>query len=113
MVTIIGYHQRQNAEGETFLVLELEGSLEIIKSKAGKSYATTRKCKLPCTFSEETAIRLIGTQLEGFIEKVGCEPYEYTVPNSSETVTLYHSYTYVPEQGEKMHINSSRVMEVI
>jgi hypothetical protein len=114
MVIISAYYQRQTNEGKPFLVLELQGGLEIVKSKlTGKSYATNKRCTLPCTFDETVAKGLIGTHIQGNIEKVECEPYDYKLPNSDEVVTLDYSYSYVEPQSERAHITSPKVVEVI
>jgi hypothetical protein len=44
-----------------------------------------------------TCEALIGTQIPGRIEKVECEPYEYTIRETGETVYLRFKFVYVPE----------------
>ena len=40
---------------------------------------------------------LIGEKIPGSIEKVSCEPYEYTIRESGETITLDFTYQFVSE----------------
>lgn len=98
MVTIINYKERQKEDGTSFFVLELQGGIEMVQSKAtGNFYATAKKANLPSTFDELTCKALIGTQMPGAIEKVECEPYEYTIQSTGEIITLSHRYSYVQE----------------
>lgn len=114
MVTITNYFQRQTAEGKPFLVLELQGGLEILKSRlTGKAYATNKKCTIPCTFDETVAKGLVGTHIKGEIDKVPCDPYDYRLPNSDEVVTLDYTYSYVEPQSDRVYVASPRVVEVI
>ena len=94
MVTITGYSQRKSAEGKTFIVLELEGGLQVQQSQTGRLYASVSKCTLPCTFDEVTARELVGTTLSGSIVKVLCEPYSFTNPTTGESVTLSSKSIY-------------------
>jgi hypothetical protein len=99
MITITGYHVRQNQEGKQFIVLELQGDVELIQSSAsGKFYATAKKCTMPSTFPEEVAKTLVGKQLKGRIEKVQTDEYEYANPETGEVLTLAHTFVYVPEE---------------
>ncbi len=66
-------------------------------SKTGRFYATARKTNLVCTFDEETCKSLVGQKIPGTIDKIKCEPYEYTLPKSDEKITLTHTYAYNPE----------------
>jgi hypothetical protein len=110
MVTVKNVQERKSNEGKTFLVLELEAGLEIATSKAtGKPYATTRRCSIPCTMDKESARQLIGTALPGTIEKVSCEPYDYQIPDSGETVTLDYSYAYVNPSVHLQENGSSKM----
>lgn len=99
MVTVNNYNIRQNSEGKTFITLELTGDIEMVQSaKTGRFYATNRKCNIPCTFDEATAKNMLGKQMPGTIAKMQCDPYDYTLPETGETIQLEHSYGYVPEQ---------------
>ena len=56
---------------------------------------TAKKANLPTTFDEITCTALIGTQLDGDVKKVECDPYEYTIKETGEIMTMYHRYEYV------------------
>jgi hypothetical protein len=62
----------------------------------GKFYATVRKCSIPATFDELVAESLVGTQLQGDVVRIISEPYQYTIKNTGEVITLQHSYGYRP-----------------
>ncbi|CAA0252682.1 conserved hypothetical protein [Tenacibaculum maritimum] len=98
MVRIIGYKQRQKEDGELFYVLELQGGVELIRSKStGNFYATAKKAYIPSTFDEQTCIALTGTEMQGSIIKEECEPYEYIVKETGEEIIMHHRWAYVPE----------------
>lgn len=102
MVTIINFKERSKDDGTSFFVLEVQGGIEMVQSKVtGNFYATAKKAYLPSTFDALTCQALIGTQMSGSIEKEACEPYEYTVRETGEIITLTHRYCYVPEEKEK------------
>ena len=96
-VHIVDYKERFNADGDPFFALILEGELEMVKSsETGNYYATARRTSITSTFNEETCKRMIGTTMPGSIQKVDSEPYEYTVPESGEVITLEHRWEYKP-----------------
>ncbi|MDB0600268.1 hypothetical protein PL373_03750 [Tenacibaculum maritimum] len=98
MVRIINYKQRDKEDGTSFYVLELQGGIEMVKSKeTGNFYATAKKAFLPSTFDEQTCSALIGTEMEGKIIKEDCEPFSYTVKETGEEITLQHRWVYVTE----------------
>ncbi len=100
MVTIADYSKRVNSDGEEFFVLVLQGGLELVKSQqTGRYYATSKKASLPCTFNQEMCKTLIGLQLPGSIMKVECDPYEFTVPETGELLTLSHRWQYLKEEA--------------
>ena len=113
MVTVADYAIRQNAEGEDFVVLILQGDLEMVQSQeTGRFYATARRCSISSTFNEAVAAQMVGKQIPGNIQKVECEPYEYVIPESGEVVELSHRWEYVPEQktqpvSPKVHANQN------
>lgn len=110
MVTVVSYATRENLDGEEYIVLVLQGELEMIQSKeTGRFYATARKATITSTFDERTAGALVGTQIPGKIIKVSCEPYEWVVPESGELVTLEYRYEYIPEGTESKVIKPSIV----
>ena len=98
MVTIINFKERIKEDGTSFFVLELQGGIELAQSqKTGQFYATAKKAYIPSTFDESICKALIGTQMQGSIEKVECEPFEYTVQKTGEIIILSHRYQYVQE----------------
>jgi|GEM_PF-210008 len=98
MVRIIDYKTRTSEDGKEFFTLEIQGGIEMVLSQTtGNFYATARKSSITTTFNEQTCTALIGTQMPGNIEKQECEPYEYTVEDTGEVITLNHKYMYVPE----------------
>lgn len=108
MVKIINVKPSVNNEGKPFFSFLLMGGVEPIQSQqTGKFYLTAKTCYIPTTFDEHTALGLIGTQLPGTVERVGCEPYQYTIKDTGEVVTLSHTYQYVPTEN-----NSVNVLEV-
>ena len=103
MVRIINYKEKTSDEGKTFFLLQLEGPIEILKSKAtGKSYATAQRAYLSTTFDEVTCKALLGSELDGSIQKVECDPYEYTIESTGEIKSLNHRYEYVKEVSESI-----------
>lgn len=98
MVTIIDFKERQTEEGRIFFVLEAQGGIEMIQSKAtGNFYATAKKAFIPATFDEATCKALVGTQMQGEIIKEECEPYEYINKDTGEVIMLSHRYVYAQE----------------
>jgi len=98
MLKIMDYKLRESLEGRTFYALTLQGGIEIVRSSSGGMYVTARKCSLPTTFDEATCVSLLGHELPGKVERVECEPYEYTIPQTGEIVLLTHRYEYVEEE---------------
>lgn len=99
MVRIINYKKRQSEEKE-FFVLELSGGVEMVLSKTtGQFYATSKKATITSTFDEETCQSLIGSEFPGSIVKEECEPYEYTIQDTGEIITLSHRYVYKGEES--------------
>ncbi len=98
MVRIINYKKIVKDDGSIFRVLEIQGGIEMVKSKqSGSFYATARKSFVPSTFSEAVCKALIGTEMEGSIQKVKCTPYDYTIKETGEIIELSHKYEFVPE----------------
>lgn len=99
MVRIIGFKKRETENGKEFFVLELQGGVTMVKSKeTGKLYVTANKATISSTFDAGTCQALIGTELEGSVEKVASEPYEYTVRETGEVITLTHRFEYVEDE---------------
>lgn len=102
MVTIINFKERNKEDGTSFFVLELQGGIELVQSQQTQQfYATAKKAYIPSTFDRLTCQALIGTQMEGAIEKVDCEPYEYRVQETGEIIVLNHRYQYVQKETIK------------
>jgi len=80
MVRVINYNKRVSESGKEFYSLTVQGGIELIKSRdTGNFYATAKKASIPSTFDEATCQALVGSEMPGQIEKVKCEPYEYTL----------------------------------
>ncbi len=98
MVKIIDFRIRTNSQNETFCALVLQGGLEMVKSKeTGNFYATAKSATITSTFTEDQCKGLIGQELPGSIRKVQCDPYEFTIKDTGENVTLQHRWEYRPE----------------
>ena len=90
--------KRTSSDGNEFFALILQGGLELIKSKeTGNYYATAKTASITSTFTEEECGQLVGQEISGSIVKVPCEPYEYTVKETGEVVTLTHRWEYRKE----------------
>jgi len=102
MVRIINYKERQREDGTEFYVLELQGGIEMVKSKeTGNFYATAKRAFIPSTFNEQTCTGLIGTEMPGSIIKEDCEPFTYVITETGEEITLSHRWVYVTEDAVK------------
>ena len=99
MVRIVNYKERQKEDGTEFYVLELQGGIEMIKSKeTGNFYATAKRAFIPSTFDEQTCTALIGTEMPGGIIKEACEPFNYVIKETGEEITLNHRWVYKSEE---------------
>ena len=99
MVTIVNYKERQKEDGTEFFVLELQGGIEMVKSKeTGNFYATAKRAYIPSTFTKEVCQSLIGTQMPGGIVKEVCEPFNYVIKETGEEITLNHRWVYKSEE---------------
>ncbi len=98
MVRIIDFKVRQSRDGEPFLALIVQGGLQMVKSKkTGLYYADAKKASIPCTFDEQTCEGLIGQEIEGSIERVNCEPYEFTSEQTGEIMALDYRWVFVKD----------------
>ena len=103
MVRIINYKQRDREDGTSFFVLELQGGIEMLQSKAtGNFYATAKKAFIPSTFDEQTCSALIGTEMDGRIQKEDCDPFTYVIKETGEEITLNHRWVYTTEEVSKL-----------
>ncbi len=102
MVKVVDFKTVENEHEKKFNLLILEGGIESVISATGNLYLTSRRAGVACTFNEQKCQELIGENFPGSIRKVPCEPYEYSIPDSSETVILHHKYEYqnVPRTTE-------------
>ncbi|MBK9109193.1 MAG: hypothetical protein IPM92_12720 [Saprospiraceae bacterium] len=98
MVTVSAYAVRQNQDGESFVVLILQGDLEIVQSQTGSFYANAKKCSISSTFSEQVAATLVGKQIPGRIIKQNCEPYDFVAPETGEIIELNYRWAYSPDE---------------
>jgi len=98
MVKIIDYKTRMSAEGEPFLALIDQGGISLVKSReTGLYYAAAKRTSIPCTFDEQTCQSLIDQELEGTVERVECEPYQYVNEQTGEIIELDHRWVFVKE----------------
>ena len=112
MVTILGFVKRQNKHGEEFNALILQGGIELVKSQeTGRFYATAKKTSITSTFDDAMCQTLIGQQIPGSVHRVACEPYEFTVKETGEVLTLTHRWVYLRdgETIEEQVIAESKV----
>lgn len=111
MVRIISYKARQREDGTTFCALEVQGGIEMVLSqKTNQYYATAKKTFISSTFDEETCKALIGTELQGSVQKEECEPYEYVIKETGESIIMQHRFVYVPESSvSSSSIKSNKV----
>jgi hypothetical protein len=98
MVTVVGHAIRQSKDGREFVVLVMQGGLSLIQSqKTGNYYATVKKCSIPSTFDVKTAEEMMGEKVPGTIQRIKCDPYEFTVKETGEVIELDYRWGYVPE----------------
>lgn len=98
MLKITEVAPRVNSDGEQFFALILQDGLQLVKSKeTGNYYATAKSTSITSTFTEEVAKSMIGQEIPGTIQKVACEPFEYTIKDTGEIITLDHRWEYFPE----------------
>ena len=101
MVIVKNYHVRENEQG-SYISLEILGDIELVQStNTGRFYATARRCYLHSTFDEPTAKMMVGKEIPGNIQRVPCEPYEYTLLETGENITLGYRWDYTPEEVAK------------
>lgn len=120
MVQVVGYSLKTPKEGKPYVALELEGDIEMVQSQnTGRFYATVRRCTISSTFDEMTAERMIGKQMAGNIERVSCEPYEFTIRETGEVTLLSYRWDYQPEgarrysQPRQKATDTSRPSEIL
>ena len=105
MITVKDFHVRQGDNGKEYLSLELEGEVAFIQSQnTGRFYAAAKRCFMFGAMTEDSAKALIGTKMPGSIDRVPCDPYDYTVPETGEVISLAYTYQYVPEGADKAEL---------
>jgi len=103
MVTIVDFKTiTSKKSGKEFNVLVLSGGIEPVKNSEGKIYFTSRKCTVASSFDKQICKDLIGSKFPGSIEKVKCPEYEYTIPNTNQTITLDYKWDYIDSVEEVM-----------
>jgi hypothetical protein len=106
MVTIVNFKTFTKEDGEDFYGLVVQGGIEVVKSQqTGKTYFTAKTATVSTTFDEQTCAGLIGTKLDGHVQKVECDPYDYTVKDTGEIIELHHRYDYVSEEDYVIETN--------
>jgi len=96
MVTVKEIKKVENSKGEEFFGLIVQSGAMAVKSKTtGRVYLTAKTAFVATTFDEETASSLIGVEFEGTIRKVPTLPYEYTIEETGEVITMTHRWEYV------------------
>ena len=104
MVTVTDYKKIKKDDGTSFFALVLSGNLEMVKSqKTNKYYATTRTASMPTTFDEASCKLFIGEKFDGSINKVECEPYQYTIKETGEVIELSHRYDYISKEEAEIN----------
>ena len=99
MVRVIAIKKSTSSEGKDFISLKVQGGIEAIQSQTtGRMYLTSRVAYVPTTFDEAMAEELIGTSIQGTVKRVQSDPYEYTIKDTGEVVTLSHSFEYMPDE---------------
>ncbi len=98
MVKIVDFVKRTNKDGKEFNALILQSGIELVKSRdTGRWYATAKKTSITSTFDDAMCQNLIGTEIPGSVQRVECEPYEFTVRETGEVLALTHRWVYLNE----------------
>ena len=109
MVTVKQYHVRQGEDGGNYISLELTGDVSFVQSQVtGRFYAAAKRCFMYAAIDENTAKNMVGVSMPGSIERVACEPYEYTIADTGEVVSLSYSYQYKPDGMETNELQTPK-----
>ena len=111
MVIIKDLKPITKGDGTTFYALIVEGSVEPVRSeKTGRIYFTARRATVPTTFDKQTCEKVIGTEFNGDVRRVECDPYDYTIETTGETIELSHRWEFMDESLEVLenHMVKSR-----
>lgn len=99
MVRIVDYKTIKKEDGSEFCLLTVQGGIELVRSKTtNKTYFTARTVNVPTTFDDNMCRSLLGSDFEGHIIKVACEPYQYTIKETGEIVEMDYKYEFVDEE---------------
>lgn len=71
----------------------------VLSEESGRYYATAKQASVTSTFPESICKELIGSKLPGRITKIQCDPYEYTIRETGEVITLRTRWTYCPNEA--------------
>ncbi len=100
MVTIIGFKQIEK-EGRNLVFIEVQGDLKMVQSQeSGQFYMTANKTSILSSFPLEVCKTLVGQKLPGNVERVECEPYQYTNKETGETSVSKYRCIYVQEEQQ-------------
>ena len=69
-------------------------------AETGNFYATVKQCSIPSTLDKEGCKAVLGEKLPGKIQKIECDPYEYTIQDTGEVIELSHKWQYVQDETE-------------
>lgn len=98
MVTITGYEPREK-DGKIFFAITLQGEARMALSKeTGNFYLTADRLSVTTALSEVMCQMLVGKQLPGSLQKVECEPYQYTNKETGKVLTLTSKTQYSPKE---------------
>ncbi len=112
MVTIINFKKSENTEGKEFISIKVQGGVMAIQSqKTGRMYLTAQTAYVSSTFDEATAKALIGSTIPGMVKRVASDPYEYTIKETGEVVTLSHKFEYLPEEAATQKLPAMELEE--
>ncbi len=112
MVTITGYEPREK-DGKTFFAITLQGEARMALSKeTGNFYLTADKVSVTTALSEVMCQMLVGKQLPGSLQKVECEPYQYTNKETGEVLTLTSKTQYSPKEDNNVVRSANPTMQM-
>jgi hypothetical protein len=99
MVKVIDFQKKENPKTkESYSVLILQGEPEVLISKSsGKPYLTAKRTSIPCALDETSAKALIGSELEGSIERVACTPFEVKLATGKK-VKISTAFQFMPAE---------------
>ena len=97
MVKVIDYQKKENPKTkEIYSTLVLQADPEVLISKSsGKAYITAKRASVPCALDETSAKALIGSELEGSIERVACTPFEVKLATGKK-VKINTAFQFIP-----------------